>query len=197
VTVEESYFKRQQRELKRCEEKLFTFITSQSLIYTFDVPIEEICGRYYYAEKTDCDDFYCTYVVSFGKFPETAKEVFRITKSQLSSFVEGKNVERLRRIAFFLKSYQKSFDDHETVNHFRDIGDTAGFRGLEDYQDFFEEHGIEWKDLYSDGTTSNYSLCNTDGIDCTVQEDTAPFECIVRYVSPYTGEVKEIRVLDN
>ena len=105
----------------------------------------------------------------------------------------------MRKIAEEILTYQKSFDDHETVNHFLDIGDTSGFQTLSAYSAFFEDKQIPYLDLYAEslGTFSNFQLCTSDGGDCEVQEDTAPYESIVKYTSPYTGETKEIRILDN
>jgi len=174
-----------------CRKKVKCYITSCSLPYTFDIPIQQICGRYFYAEKKDCDDYFCTYEVSFGKFKETARPAFRITKEQLSSYVEGKNVEKLLALAKALKNYQDAFPDAFISNHFTDLGDTSGYKSVENYSSFFEELKTDWKDLYYDKLGySSFYICTTNGTDCTVNG----IECKLKYVSPYTGKVKEITV---
>jgi len=182
----------------RCRKELLTYIFSQKLPYVFDLPVKEVCGNFYFAQKDNCDSYYCDYTIFFGRFRQNAVPVFKITKEQLSLVIEGKNIEKLRKIAEELMKYQKSFDDHTYTNHFLDVGDTSGFKTLSAYSDFFEDKKVSYLDIYAEsfGTLSNFSICTSDGADCEVQEDTAPYESIVKYTSPYTGKVKEIRILD-
>jgi len=190
-TVEHSILKEEKR-ISECRKKVFNYIISHSLPYTFDVPVEQVCGRYFYAEKKDCDDYFCTYAVSFGKFKETAKPAFRITKKQLSSYAEGENVEKLLALAKALRDYQNSFPDSSINNHWvSGIGDTSGYKSVENYSSFFEELKADWKDLYYDKLGySSFYICTTSGSDCTIDG----IECELKYISPYTGEVKEITI---
>jgi len=194
----ETLLKLEKESVQKCRKKLIDYTLSQPLPITFDLPVKEICGNFFWVEKRDCDGTFCTYEVSFGKFKEGSTPVFSITKSLLSSWIEAENVKRLRKIAEFLLDYQKSFPDHETENHFLDVADTGGFQTLSAYSDFFKRHFVPYLDRYAEdtGSFSNFQLCTSDGGDCEVQEDAPPFECKIRYVSPYTGKAVEITILD-
>ena len=195
----EVLLKSEKEDVESCRKKLLTYVYSQKLPYTFNLPVKEVCGNFYWVKKENCDSYYCDYAILFGKFEREAKPVFRITKKILSSFVEGENVKRLLEIAEALKNYQKSFPDHELTNHFLDVGDTSGYDTLSAYSDFFENLQVEYKDLYSRslGTNSNFEICTSNGGDCSGVNSSSPYNCKLKYTSPYTGKTIEVEVIDN
>lgn len=194
----ETVEKLEKDQVAECKNRISTILFSSPLPITRELPVKEICGNFFWSEKNNCDSLFCDYYVLFGKFESSAVPVFSISKDVLYMHVEGENLDRLRRLADFLRSYQKSFPDHTAVNHFLDIGDTRGFQTLSAFSDFFEKFSVQYLDRYAQdlGTLSNFSICTSAGGDCDVDPTTPPFKCILKYTSPYTGKEVEILVVD-